>query len=268
MSRKSLRGVRVLLVCGVVVLGGAMGTNADWLSSDGDFGVQTLNAPLGAPWNDFGGGGSQVVKSTSQSPFTNAFAGNGKGANTAALNGNPYFVNSFTAIPGNATGFVYLNADFRNTSNDTDGYVLAVSNGSFQHALLLSIRGDNGLQAGTGNGMGGVNWASVLSPVVNTWYNVQVTLDLTNQSYSGKVTPFGGAAVTIVGGSFISPSVGITNIFSDGGNDSTYLVAPAHDIDNFGLSNTPIPGVPEPGMVALLTSGLIGLLAYAWRRRR
>jgi hypothetical protein len=34
-------------------------------------------------------------------------------------------------------------------------------------------------------------------------------------------------------------------------------------VDNFTLSE-----VPEPGTMALLATGLIGLLAYAWRKRR
>ncbi len=268
MSRKSFQHVFVLAILGVAFCAYPVETNAAWLTTDADFGAQTIGSTLASPWTAFGGGGSHTVTSNSQSPFTNVFANtNGKGANAAALSGNPYFVNNLTTpIATDATGFVYLNVDFRNTSaEETDGYVLAVSNTQFNHALFLSIRGDNGLQAVTGNGLGGVTWTDILDPVVGTWYNVQLTLDLTHQSYSGTVTPFGGSAVTIAGGSFIHTNVGITNIFSDGGNDGGQLTAPAHDIDNFGLSTT---AIPEPGILPLLLAGLAGLLAYAWRKSK
>ena len=34
--------------------------------------------------------------------------------------------------------------------------------------------------------------------------------------------------------------------------------------DDVGISSV----VPEPSTIALLTTGLLGLLAYAWRKRR
>ena len=41
----------------------------------------------------------------------------------------------------------------------------------------------------------------------------------------------------------------------------------AHDyfVDNVTLSSSP---VPEPGTITLLSAGLIGLVCYAWRKRR
>jgi hypothetical protein len=45
------------------------------------------------------------------------------------------------------------------------------------------------------------------------------------------------------------PSAGLGNIY--------------HEIDVFGTAT-----VPEPGAVVLLTTGLIGMLSYAWRKRR
>ncbi|MFZ1933982.1 MAG: PEP-CTERM sorting domain-containing protein, partial [Thermoguttaceae bacterium] len=35
-----------------------------------------------------------------------------------------------------------------------------------------------------------------------------------------------------------------------------------------GLSGYAMVAVPEPGTLALLAGGFVGLLAYAWRRRR
>jgi hypothetical protein len=36
----------------------------------------------------------------------------------------------------------------------------------------------------------------------------------------------------------------------------------------FNVADTAITSVPEPGTLALLTAGLVGLLAYAWRKRK
>lgn len=41
---------------------------------------------------------------------------------------------------------------------------------------------------------------------------------------------------------------------------------PAYGWFMYGLTNEVVGAVPEPGTLALLATGLIGLLAYAWRK--
>jgi len=50
--------------------------------------------------------------------------------------------------------------------------------------------------------------------------------------------------------------VGIGSDITDGSDVSTFV------------DNVTITAIPEPGMIVLTATGLLGLLAYAWRRRR
>ncbi len=40
------------------------------------------------------------------------------------------------------------------------------------------------------------------------------------------------------------------------------------DLFGFWNSSTPLPTIPEPGTLGLLTTGMLGLLFFAWRRRK
>jgi len=251
MSRGSFQKVLVSCVLGIVLFGGTVGANAAWLSNNGDLGVS---------WT-YGEGAS--LASGSQSPFTNAFGNNSSGAHIDARTGDHGVLQSFTEIPATATGMLYLNVDFRNNDSNAGYYTLTVDSDSGVTVTSdLKITGSE-VYVRSASGYG----ASLLTPAVGTWYNVQLALNLDTDTYSGTITPYGGSSIAISERSFVQSNTKINNIFS-----STYgntVNCPDHDIDNFVLSDTVIPSpVPEPGMIALLGIAMFGLLAYAWKKRK
>ena len=156
------------------------------LTTDPDFGAQTLDAGLGAPWS-WASSYQHLVDASGQSPFTNLFAHNGKGVSLPASSGNPYFVQGGFNVGAGATGYVSLAFDFRNTTADPDGWtVFLTTNADARLATVgLYITG-NGFYALSSGGWS----ASLFSPVVGEWYHAQVLLDLTANTYSGTLQAF------------------------------------------------------------------------------
>ena len=190
-------------------------------------------------------GSGNVDTATAQSPFADFVANNGEGINTPASGGNPFFVGTFApAIGTTATNLLLFNADFRNNTADPGGY----SFGGYEQQrrrttfVNLAITGTSFFAESSG-GMG----TSIFSPVVGTWYNVQLTWDAGANTYSGTVTPFGGSAIAISSRSFVSSTNPIHAIYTDGGTDGISGVAPDHDIDNFALDVQPAAPPPPVG---------------------
>ena len=250
MSRKSFQCIVLLSILGTACCGFPLNGNAGWISSNGDF---------AAAWTDGWTGFS--LTADAQSPFTNSYANNGQGIHAETTGVNHSLIQSFTGAP--TTGLLYLNADFRNTGTGSGSYSLASAyQAGVKIASMLRIN-DNGVYADSPTGSGD----SLLTPTQGTWYNVQLTLDLDSQTYSGTITPYGGTGIAISSRSFKYGYAGTTSdidgLFSDSyGNIAN---APAHDIDNFGLSTT--MATPEPGTLAMLVAAMVGLLARAWRKR-
>ena len=106
-------------------------------------------------------------------------------------------------------------------------------------------------------------------PVVGTitrgaWHNVYFVFNFTTQKYNfwldgtqlGSNVPFCGDNGPCLGEHVASYGTGFFDTFG-GGNDSGYL-------DNYSVSN--VPSVPEPGSIALLGSGIVGLAGVLRRR--
>jgi hypothetical protein len=79
---------------------------------------------------------------------------------------------------------------------------------------------------------------------------------------SAKATDVKVTAVGSQGGVIASGVTGIEVVFYDSGV-SGYGVSVYHELDVVGTAT-----VPEPGTLTLLAAGLLGLIAYAWRKRK
>jgi hypothetical protein len=259
--------LRLSEVAGSVALGGVVAANAANLTLDGDFNAQTNGIAVSSPWY-----GDGTVGSTGNSPFTNAFAANGKTAYANA--GTPYIIQDFSSITlSSATGFLYLNLDFKFTG--TGGFNWIVSDGNYSTGRSLALyfnSGDQGAYPGVyaeSDYKGGLG-SSIMTPELDTWYNVQLTLNMDDQTYSGVITREGTLAQTLISSrGFIGDTgaIVISKIYSDSNRSAMGLSSAGmnHYVDNVVLSTTPMP-IPEPGALALAVCGAVGLLASRKQR--
>jgi hypothetical protein len=250
-----------------------MVANAGFLTADGDFGLQTCDQPTGGPYTyGFLGtpwfGSAWVGNTDEPSPFTHVFAANSIGCGMDRNFGRYIAQTSTTNTASTATGNLYVNFDFKNTSAGADLYDMMVSKGANPTDRTLGLYiNDSGFYAESSSGRGD----SLFAPVTGTWYNVQLALNLDTDTYSGVITAIGGSTTAISERSFVQDK-DIDTIFFDTPwvPNTGSGAAPGHRIDNFVLSTTPFAPAPtpEPGAIVLLSTGLFGLLAYAWRKHK
>ncbi|MDD5705270.1 MAG: hypothetical protein PHR35_05055 [Kiritimatiellae bacterium] len=221
----------------VVYLGGAAASMAAALSADGDFNAQTAGNPLIAPWNSPNSLNLAKCAEISQSPFTNLFAQNGKGAfwtNTAG----PYFIQSVTPITPAVAGTVYMNADVKIPFAGTGGFRLFLSQaGGSKAQVVLHIRSD-GIYAQSGSSI--VGQMPVCGVMVGEWYNLQLAIDMNAMSYSGAVIRASSSERTRFPAKVFSTA---TNYITHLGTDVTVGNVGAC-IDNWVLSDTPLASPP------------------------
>jgi hypothetical protein len=105
---------------------------------------------------------------------------------------------------------------------------------------------------------------------INAWQHVSVTYNLDAPTVGDVVNVY-DASNEIIGTNSAgnqqqctAPQSFIHNTFYIG-NRTDRSVSFAGSIDNFKIEGT---SVPEPGTLMLFGSGLMGLLCYAWRKRR
>ncbi len=217
------------------------------LTSDGDFNAQTIGSPVGgSAWPQNSGTGN-AVQAEAQSSFTNYFANNSKGvivpgADTIA---NPYFVGYASSGIGTTSKDVLIfNADFQNTSTGNGTYTMIITNGAqaTERSVALYVSGDT-LYAESGSGA-----QAVATLAQNTWYNVQLALDMSNKTFSGVTTAYGGASTIIADRSFHQADKLINCIYSDTGSSGEVGLTgtfATHNIDNFALGQVTGGAAPK-----------------------
>jgi hypothetical protein len=193
----------------------------------------------------------------------------GAGVNASQGDGNNGWIcqTSGTTIAANATGFLYMNVDFQNLDSGSTGtYGIEVTSNADNNNRTAAIWiGKSGVYAEDPNGYG----SSLLTPVVGEWYNVQLALNLTDNTYSGVITGRNSGSTTFANRSFVTENnINCIATLEGFGPAGVGVVAPGHDIDNWVLSDSALAPVPEPTTVALLATGAVALLAYAWRKRK
>ena len=279
------RKFRVLLVCTFVCCAWAAVANATYLTSDGDLQGQATDGTtvVGSPgWGPDEGrlyGGAN-----SQSPFTNAFANNGIGMHgVGSATATAYWSNKTNSpISSIATGTLYYNADFQidSTNSVAGDFNFTITNYYTPHRTLgmwVAVHADHSTYFYADNGPTGTGNTSIFSPVAGQWYNVQLALNMGTDTYSGAV--YTDVAGTISKVADISSRAFYSNDYIDriaseddlsgSGIVGVLRLVIGHSLDNLVLSDSFIPSpIPEPGTLVLMATGLFGLLAYAWRKRR
>lgn len=127
--------------------------------------------------------------------------------------------------------------------------VLGLGGTAVPSKYLLAMAYDPSQLGGDETVLASAGLISVFSKSGSNWVN-------TGWSFQGN-----GALPTTVGGfdSLAALSVGAYGI--DTASDTVWVVL--NHASEFAVAT-----IPEPGAMSLLTAGLIGLLAYAWRRRK
>ena len=122
--------------------------------------------------------------------------------------------------------------------------------------------GQFGIYANNGAGLVMSGLASGL-PETRTWHNIGAKFDLdakTIDVYTDQVLRGHIDLTTYANGVFLNTFTSASNAYvSIGGSDTD-----RQWFDNFQVGSV----VPEPTTTTLLLSGLFGLVAYAWRKRR
>lgn len=220
------------------------------IGADGDMEFQEIGAPPSTPWGN-GPNSLNRIRESAQSPYTHVFPPGTRGVafeNTGAYSG---FMQQFAApwTPASKR-YLYYSVDFRNRTVAAGGtgsyrYYIGHSPGA-SAAVELFVNGDT-LFARSGDSV-----EPVAAVRVGQWYNLQLTLDLQEKTYSGTLGK-PGELIRFGGKSFASRWDGIVDtVFVD-----TYGhvggVRPGHDVDNFTLRDTPIPAIDASGSQTVST---------------
>ncbi len=253
MSSRARRGTGVFLFLGFALLVGMVSTAqatliADWQFTEGNFLADSAGSNTLTKVGTVGDTGGVAT-------FSNA------GLLTAAnldLSGyNKIRISWRWLIQTDAFGSLY------NTDNFNSAGALAMS-------VNELAAGDNyGGLRGTSGGYIVDRFSHEHGTTNTTWENFYAEYDLTAADVKNVVQVFeDGSLVSTSPHTAGVPSAFVGGLFQIGGgsNDGGLTFSGAGMIGQ--LDYLTIESIPEPGMMTLLLTGILGLLAYAWRRRR
>lgn len=209
---------------------------------DGDFEFQTVEAPPTSPWNP---GPNSVVKvsTTAQSPFQNVYPLGELGVhmpNRGAYDGFGQALNQ--TWKQDQTEKLYVGFDIRCANQNAGG------NGSWRyyigHGAGASAAVELFFNGGSFFARNGDARAPICPAKIGEWFQVQLTLNLKEKSYSGTITS--RASHAEFAGKFAPGWDGVV--------DHTFIdsyghiggVRPALDADNFAVSEAPLPPFDAP----------------------
>jgi len=235
-----MMATRIFFLGLVVLVATSMTAQAALFNIDGDFDAQTLGSVVGSPWDPAGGG--PIVAPVAQSPYTNVYADNGKGAALPAA--GAYIVGYFDAQTAASAPMLYYNVDFRIRSTGGFQRFELGANAGGNDAIVFFV--DDTTMYIT-NGGTGSNWDGSTdsrdlvtdSLTANTWYNVQLDVDLAAKTYTGRVS-IPGETIAIDTKNIVDGWLGTMNcVFTDDNGPG----GSAYDADNFAVSTTPLDAI-------------------------
>ena len=205
-------------------------------------------------------GGPSVVSAAAQSPFTNVYADNGKGAAMPAS--GAYLVEIFDAQTVETASVVHFSVDFR--MNEAGGLQrLELGEGPGPKPAVTCFVSDTTFQLSTAGWYLADLVTVTESLSLGTWYNIQLDVDMAGKTCDAQIS----SLTETVGTGSIALATGWLGTIDSILTDENGPGAAAYDVDNWAVWADP-PAVPEPGSLALLATGLIGLLCLGQRKRK
>lgn len=226
-------------------------------------GFENMTGGLPHNWTYSQGDGPATVQSATASPFNNIY-GSGSvsvlltdGSSTAVT---PDLIQSFASQTG---GILYAAWDFRMNSLTGNQWGVQIDDSVTSQTFFRMDNGGNFVVENAGG-----TTTTIMALTTNTWYQVQLSLDLSLKQLSGSITDEFGNVTSInnqmwrilPGSSSLNRVVILDNYLNTSQSGSILF-------DNFAVDRTPFApaATPEPSRLVLLGCGLIGLMI---RRRR
>ncbi len=149
---------------------------------------------------------------------------------------------------GNKAIAMFPGYDYVSSSNPTSGCALGIN--------------DNGTVVGYDNWDGGPAGAPIITSHGFIWVPTAANGTTSTSGAQDMNTVFASALTGAYAGDVIVAGLGIND------NGDVLVMLQAGSTTEVALISTPWAAVPEPSTLLLAASGLIGLLAYAWRKRK